>query len=102
MDAPGGARGRDLGNGRSYDARRARAVRDSAHLYGVFPDGRIRPPALRCSHEPARRALMAAPPRRLERVALRLLTAADAAGNRLLGSPVNPLYQSGTIVAVLL
>ena len=45
---------------------------------------------------------MAAPPRRLERVALRLLTAADAACNRLHGSSANPLYQSGTIVVVLL
>ena len=45
---------------------------------------------------------MAAPPRRLERGALRLLTAADAACNRLYGSRFNPLYQSGTIVVALL
>jgi quinol-cytochrome oxidoreductase complex cytochrome b subunit/coenzyme F420-reducing hydrogenase delta subunit len=45
---------------------------------------------------------MAAPPRRLERLALRPLTAADAACNRLYGSPANPLYQSGTIVIALL
>ncbi|HEU4721479.1 MAG TPA: cytochrome b N-terminal domain-containing protein, partial [Gemmatimonadaceae bacterium] len=45
---------------------------------------------------------MAAAPRWLERVALRLLTAADAACNRLYGSHFNPLYQSGTIVVALL
>jgi ferredoxin len=45
---------------------------------------------------------MAATPRRLERVALRLLTTADAACNRLYGSRYNPLYQSGTIVIALL
>jgi ferredoxin len=45
---------------------------------------------------------MAAPPRRLERGVLRLLTAADAACNRLHGSSANPLYQSGTIVVALL
>ena len=45
---------------------------------------------------------MAAPPRRLERIALRLLTAADAACNRLYGWRANPLYQSGTIVVALL
>ena len=45
---------------------------------------------------------MAAKPRRLERLALRLLTAADAACNRLYGSRANPLYQSGTIVIALL
>jgi ferredoxin len=45
---------------------------------------------------------MAAKPRRLERPALRLLTAADAACNRLYGSRYNPLYQSGTIVVALL
>ena len=45
---------------------------------------------------------MAAPPRRLERLALRLLTAADAACNRLYGWRANPLYQSGTIVIALL
>jgi quinol-cytochrome oxidoreductase complex cytochrome b subunit/coenzyme F420-reducing hydrogenase delta subunit len=45
---------------------------------------------------------MAAEPRRLERLALRLLTAADAACNRLYGWRANPLYQSGTIVIVLL
>jgi ferredoxin len=45
---------------------------------------------------------MAANPRRLERPALRLLTAADAACNRLYASRYNPLYQSGTIVVALL
>ena len=45
---------------------------------------------------------MAAPPRRLERLALRLLTTADAACNRLYGWRANPLYQSGTIVIALL
>jgi ferredoxin len=45
---------------------------------------------------------MAAPPRRVERMALRLLTAADAACNRLYGWRANPLYQSGTIVVALL
>jgi len=45
---------------------------------------------------------MAASPRRLERLALRLLTGADAACNRLYGSRYNPLYQSGTIVIALL
>jgi ferredoxin len=45
---------------------------------------------------------MAAQPRRLERFALRLLTAADAACNRLYGWRANPLYQSGTIVIALL
>jgi len=39
--------------------------------------------------------------RALERLALRLLTAIDAVGNRLYGSRFNPLYQSGTIVVVL-
>jgi ferredoxin len=45
---------------------------------------------------------MAAPPRRLERIALRLLTAADAVCNRLYGWRANPLYQSGTSVVALL
>jgi ferredoxin len=45
---------------------------------------------------------MAAPPRRVERLALRLLTTADAACNRLYGWRANPLYQSGTIVVALL
>src|SRR5689334_25233646 len=45
---------------------------------------------------------MAAKPRRLERPALRLLSAADAACNRLYASRYNPLYQSGTIVVALL
>jgi ferredoxin len=45
---------------------------------------------------------MAAPPRRIERIALRLLTTADAACNRLYGWRANPLYQSGTIVVALL
>jgi ferredoxin len=45
---------------------------------------------------------MAAPPRRAERLALRLLATADAACNRLYGSPANPLYQSGAIVVALL
>ncbi len=39
--------------------------------------------------------------RSIERPALRLLTAADAAGNRLYGWRFNPLYQSGTIVVAL-
>ena len=38
---------------------------------------------------------------RLERLALRLLTAADTVANRLYGQRFNPLYQSGTIVAAL-
>ena len=45
---------------------------------------------------------MAASPRTLQRAALRLLTAADAAANRLYGWRYNPLYQSGTIVILLL
>src|SRR5688500_14308591 len=45
---------------------------------------------------------MAAPPRTLERVALRVLTVADAVCNRLYGWRYNPLYQSGTIVTALL
>ena len=36
-----------------------------------------------------------------ERLALRLLTVADTAGNRLYGQRFNPLYQSGTIVVAL-
>lgn len=46
--------------------------------------------------------LMASKPRSVERLSLRLLTAADAACNRLYGWQYNPLYQSGTIVTVLL
>ena len=38
---------------------------------------------------------------RPERLALRLLTVADAVANRLYGQRFNPLYQSGTIVAAL-
>ena len=38
---------------------------------------------------------------RLERLALRLLTVADAVANRLYGQRFNPLYQSGTIVVAL-
>ncbi|HEY0972816.1 MAG TPA: cytochrome b N-terminal domain-containing protein [Gemmatimonadales bacterium] len=45
---------------------------------------------------------MAPPPRLPERAALRLLSAADAACNRLYGSRWNPLYQSGSIVVALL
>lgn len=45
---------------------------------------------------------MAAASRLAERNALRLLTAADAACNRLYGSRANPLYQSGAIVVALL
>jgi coenzyme F420-reducing hydrogenase delta subunit/Pyruvate/2-oxoacid:ferredoxin oxidoreductase delta subunit len=45
---------------------------------------------------------MAAPSRPAERFALRALTAADAACNRLYGWQANPLYQSGTIVFALL
>jgi ferredoxin/coenzyme F420-reducing hydrogenase delta subunit len=41
-----------------------------------------------------------APPRP-ERLALRLLTAADTVANRLYGQRFNPLYQSGTIVVAL-
>jgi len=51
---------------------------------------------------PASRILMAAPPRPLERVMLRLLGGADALCNRFYGSRANPLYQSGTIVIALL
>ena len=39
--------------------------------------------------------------RSTERLALRLLTAADALGNRWYGWRFNPLYQSGTIVVAL-
>jgi ferredoxin len=39
--------------------------------------------------------------RAIERVALRLLTAIDAAANRWYGWRFNPLYQSGTIVVAL-
>jgi len=45
---------------------------------------------------------MAAPPRMLERLSLRVLTVADAVCNRLYGWRYNPLYQSGTIVTALL
>ena len=45
---------------------------------------------------------MAATPRSIERLALRMLTPADAAANRLYGWKYNPLYQSGTIVTALL
>ena len=44
---------------------------------------------------------MAAIARSTERLALRLLTAGDALGNRLYGQRFNPLYQSGTIVVAL-
>ena len=44
---------------------------------------------------------MSAVRRRLERLALRPLTAADALCNRLYGQRFNPLYQSGTIVVAL-
>ena len=44
---------------------------------------------------------MPAPPRPIERLALRLLTTADAVGNRWYGWRFNPLYQSGTIVVAL-
>ena len=39
--------------------------------------------------------------RKIERLALRLLAACDAAGNRLYGWRFNPLYQSGTLVVAL-
>jgi len=39
--------------------------------------------------------------RTIERLALRLLAACDAAGNRLYGWRFNPLYQSGTLVVAL-
>jgi len=45
---------------------------------------------------------MAAAPTRVERLALRPLTAADALCNRLYESRANPLYQSGAIVIALL
>jgi ubiquinol-cytochrome c reductase cytochrome b subunit len=45
---------------------------------------------------------MAAPSRPAERLALRALTAADAACDRVYGWRGNPLYQSGTIVFALL
>src|SRR5512144_2034798 len=67
-----------------------------------FPRRHLPAAGLRWLHALARRALMAAPPRRLERLALRLLTTADAACNRLYGWRANPLYQSGTIVIALL
>jgi ferredoxin len=41
------------------------------------------------------------PLRTIERLALRLLSAADAIANRLYGARWNPLYQSGTIVVAL-
>ncbi len=44
---------------------------------------------------------MAAVARPSERLAIRLLTTADALGNRLYSQPFNPLYQSGTIVVAL-
>lgn len=44
---------------------------------------------------------MAAVPRPSERLALRLLTTADALCNRLYEQRFNPLYQSGTIVVAL-
>ncbi len=45
---------------------------------------------------------MAASSRPVERFTLRILTAADAACNRVYGWRYNPLYQSGTIVTALL
>jgi ferredoxin len=39
--------------------------------------------------------------RRIERLALRLVTAADAVANRLYTARFNPLYQSGTIVVAM-
>ena len=45
---------------------------------------------------------MAAPQRAIERGAWRILSAADAACNRLYGWRGNPLYQSGTLVVALL
>ncbi len=45
---------------------------------------------------------MSSPPRRTQRVALRLLAGTDAAFNRLYGWRGNPLYQSGTIAIALL
>lgn len=45
---------------------------------------------------------MAAPPRPAERLAFRLLAAADAAVNRAFGWRANPLYQSGAIAVALL
>ena len=45
--------------------------------------------------------LMAAASRPTERLALRLITLADALCNRLYGWRFNPLYQSGTIVVAL-
>ena len=44
---------------------------------------------------------MATPARPLERLALRLLTRADALANRVYDQRFNPLYQSGTIVVAL-
>jgi ferredoxin len=44
---------------------------------------------------------MSAVARPTERLALRLLTAADALGDRLFSQRFNPLYQSGTIVVAL-
>ncbi len=45
---------------------------------------------------------MASPPRRTQRLGLRLLAGADSAFNRLYGWRGNPLYQSGTIAIALL
>ena len=50
---------------------------------------------------PAPRHSMAAASHPTERLALRILTAADIVGNRLYGQRFNPLYQSGTLVAAL-
>src|SRR5690606_28200531 len=82
------------------------------YLCGKYPDGSFSAsPYVRSIPTSAlpqlpdvtcRRYLMAAPPNALERPALRLLSAADALGNRLYGSRFNPLYQSGTIVIALL
>src|SRR5262245_49914514 len=44
---------------------------------------------------------MTVPTRSPERLALRLLTAADAFCNRVYEQRLNPLYQSGTIVVAL-
>ena len=56
---------------------------------------------LRTSRRMIALGTMAAVRRRTERLALRLLTAADALCNRLYGHRFNPLYQSGTIVVAL-
>jgi ferredoxin len=93
---------------------RSSVWRKQGHASGAGRAGpRERPPtprlrrglgeALRAKAEACTRGVRGAKPlgEMIERLALRLLTALDAAANRLYSARLNPLYQSGTIVVVL-